>query len=183
MALIIQKRLTFQVENFCKLSPLRFLEIIVTVKEKTLIIVKPDGVLRGLTGEVISRLEQKGLKIVAGKFIQLDRSVAENHYAEHKERPFFGSLVDFIVSAPVMLLVVEGNAAIASVRNLVGKTNGVESAPGTIRGDFGSSRAFNIIHASDSPEASEREISNFFQASEVFSYELPQQDYLFEEDE
>lgn len=153
------------------------------MKEKTLIIVKPDGVLRGLTGEVISRVERKGLKILAAKFTKLDKATAENHYAEHSEKPFFGDLVDFITSAPVMLMVVEGNAAIASVRNLVGSTNGTTAAPGTIRGDFGSSRSFNIIHASDSPESSEREVNNFFKADELVSYELPAQNYLFEDNE
>jgi nucleoside-diphosphate kinase len=153
------------------------------MKQKTLIIVKPDGVLRGLTGEVISRIERKGLKILAAKFTVLEKAVAEKHYAEHSERPFFANLVSFIISAPVMLLVVEGNSAIPSVRNLVGSTNGTEAAPGTIRGDFGSSRSFNIIHASDSPEASQREIGNFFADSEITNYELPPQNYLFEENE
>lgn len=153
------------------------------MKEKTLIIVKPDGVARGLTGEIISRLERKGLKLVAGKFCQVSREKAENHYAEHNGKPFFNSLLDFITSSPVMIIVVEGNTAIASVRNLVGKTNGVESAPGTIRGDFGSSKSFNLIHASDSPESAEREIANFFDPSEIVSYELPTQSWLFGEDE
>jgi nucleoside-diphosphate kinase len=153
------------------------------MKQKTLIIVKPDGVLRGLTGEVITRIERKGLKLLAAKFTKLSKDVAEKHYAEHSDKPFFADLVKFIVSAPVMLMVVEGNAAIASVRNLVGSTNGTESAPGTIRGDFGSSRSFNIIHASDSPESAEREVSNFFSAAEIVDYELPAQNYLFEENE
>ncbi len=153
------------------------------MKQKTLIIVKPDGVLRGLTGEVISRFERKGLKLCAAKFQSLSKEVAEKHYAEHSEKPFFSDLVSFIVSAPVMLMVVEGNYAIPSVRNLVGATNGAEAAPGTIRGDFGSSRSFNIIHASDSPEAAEREIANFFNPDEIVSYDLPPQSYLFEENE
>lgn len=153
------------------------------MKERTLVIVKPDGVLRGLIGTVIARLEQKGLKIVAGRFNKLDRATAEQHYGEHQDKPFFGSLVNFITSAPVMLLVVEGNQAISVVRKLVGSTNGTEAAPGTIRGDFGCSRAFNLIHASDSPESAEREVNLFFQADEQVDYEIPTQNYLFENDE
>lgn len=153
------------------------------MKEKTLVIVKPDGVVRGLIGEIISRMERKGLKMVAAKFQVVDRSKAEAHYAEHAGKPFYEGLLKFITSGPVMLMVIEGNSAISSVRNLVGKTNGVEALPGTIRGDFGSSKAFNLIHASDSPESSAREIANWFEASEVVDFELPTGPWLFEEDE
>lgn len=151
--------------------------------QKTLVIVKPDGVLRGLVGEVISRLERKGLKLIAAKMVHLKKSVAEKHYAEHKGKPFFEHLVDFITGAPVILMVVEGNRSIESVRSLVGKTNGVEAVPGTIRGDFGSSRAFNLIHASDSPASAQREIAHFFKKAELVSYNLPTQPYLFEDGE
>jgi nucleoside-diphosphate kinase len=151
--------------------------------EKTFIIVKPDGVARGLTGTIIARLEAKGFKLVAAKFAQVTREKAAVHYAEHDGKPFFNSLLDFITSSPVMLLVVEGNHAIASVRNLVGKTNGTEAAPGTIRGDYGSSRSMNLIHASDSPESAVREISNFFSEEEIVSYELPTAQWLFEDGE
>ena len=150
------------------------------MKEQTLVIVKPDGVARGLTGEIISRLERKGLKIVAGKFCLLSLEKAEHHYAEHKGKGFFKNLIEFITSSPVMILVVEGNQAIASVRNLVGKTNAIEAGPGTIRGDFGSSKSMNLIHASDSPESSAREIANFFNKNEIVSYERPEQRWLFE---
>lgn len=150
------------------------------MKEQTLIIVKPDGVARGLTGEIISRIENKGLKLVAGKFCNISESLAKVHYAEHDGKPFFPSLLKFITSSPVMILVVEGNSAISSVRNLVGKTNGVEAAPGTIRGDFGSSKSMNLIHASDSPESAKREIDNFFSSAEIVSYDLPTQPWLFE---
>ena len=171
-------------DNLClSLTILNFFLGHNTVKEQTLIIVKPDGVARGLTGEIISRLERKGLKLVAGKFCSVSREKAEHHYAEHSSRPFFNSLLDFITSSPVMILVVEGNTAIASVRNLVGKTNGVESAPGTIRGDFGSSRSLNLIHASDSAESAKKEIGNFFSPDEIVSYELPTQSWIFEADE
>ena len=151
--------------------------------EKTFIIVKPDGVARGLTGTIIARLEAKGFKIAAAKFTSVSKEKASVHYAEHEGKPFFNGLLDFITSSPVMLLVVEGNQAIASVRNLVGKTNGCEAAPGTIRGDFGSSRSMNLVHASDSPESAKREIANFFTEDEIVSYELPTQSWLFEDGE
>jgi len=151
--------------------------------EQSLVIVKPDGVARGLIGEVIGRFEQKGLKLVAARFAVADRAVAEQHYAEHKEKPFFGGLVDFITSGPVMMMIVEGNRAIDSIRNLLGKTNGVESPAGTIRGDFGSSRVFNIVHASDSPASAEREIALWFKPENIVTWDLPAAKYLFEEDE
>jgi nucleoside-diphosphate kinase len=150
------------------------------MKEQTLIIVKPDGVARGLVGEIISRLERKGFTIVAGKFCSVSVEKAENHYAEHKGKGFFQGLINFITSSPVMILVIEGNQAVASVRNLVGKTNGAESAPGTIRGDYGSSRAMNLIHASDSLPSAEREIANFFTSSEIVKNVRPDQHWLYE---
>lgn len=151
--------------------------------EKTLVIVKPDGVMRGLVGEIITRLERKGLKIVAGRFEVIPRDKAANHYAEHEGKPFYNGLLDFITSAPVMIMVVEGNAAISSVRNIVGKTYGVEATPGSIRGDYGSSKAFNLIHASDSQESSDREIANFFEPSEVVSYNLPNESWIVSDDD
>lgn len=153
------------------------------MKEQTLIIVKPDGVARGLTGEIISRLENKGLKLVAAKLSLLPRETAKIHYAEHDGKPFFDSLLDFITSSPVMIIVAEGNCAISAVRTIVGKTNGTQAEAGTIRGDYGSSRSMNLIHASDSPESAEREIKNFFSAEEIVNYELPTQKWLFEDGE
>ncbi|HUN30658.1 MAG TPA: nucleoside-diphosphate kinase [Trebonia sp.] len=130
--------------------------------QRTLILVKPDGVRRSLTGEVIARIERKGLKIVALEMRTIDRDTAQAHYAEHAERPFFPGLVDFITSGPLVAIVAEGESAIPAFRALAGKTNPVESAPGTIRGDFALEVSENIVHGSDSPESAEREIKIFF---------------------
>ncbi|WP_298087122.1 nucleoside-diphosphate kinase [uncultured Corynebacterium sp.] len=131
--------------------------------ERTLILIKPDGVRRGLVGEVISRIERKGLKLVAMDLRVADKAVAEEHYAEHKERPFYGELVEFITSAPLVAGVVEGPNAIAAWRQLAGGTNPVEAAtPGSIRGDFALEVSENIVHGSDSPESAEREIGIWF---------------------
>jgi nucleoside-diphosphate kinase len=132
------------------------------VSERTLVLVKPDGVRRGLAGEVISRLEKKGLTLVAMELRTLDRATAEQHYAEHKERPFFGELVDFITSAPLVALVVEGPNAVTGVRRLMGVTNPVEATPGSIRGDYALEIGQNLVHGSDSPESAAREIGIFF---------------------
>ena len=130
--------------------------------ERTLVLVKPDGVRRGLVGEVIGRLERKGLRLVAMDLRVLDRETAEVHYAEHRERPFFGSLVEFITSGPLMALVVEGPRAIEAFRALAGATDPVKAAPGTIRGDFALEVQNNIVHGSDSDESAKREIGLFF---------------------
>ena len=130
--------------------------------ERTLILVKPDGVKRGLIGEVISRIERKGLTITDLELRTLERSTAEEHYAEHTERPFFGELVDFITSGPLVAMVVEGDNAIAAMRGLMGATNPVDATPGSIRGDFATIIGENIVHGSDSPESAKREIGIFF---------------------
>jgi nucleoside-diphosphate kinase len=130
--------------------------------QRTLVLVKPDGVRRGLAGEVISRLERKGLTQVAMELRTLDRASAEEHYGEHKERPFFGELVDFITGGPLVALVVEGPNAVAGTRRLMGVTNPVESTPGSIRGDYALEIGQNLVHGSDSPESAEREIGIFF---------------------
>ena len=132
------------------------------MSERTLVLVKPDGVRRGLAGEVISRLEKKGLTLVAMELRTLDRSVAEEHYAEHKERPFFGELVEFITGGPLVALVVEGPNAVAGTRRLMGVTNPVEATPGSIRGDYALEIGQNLVHGSDSPESAAREIGIFF---------------------
>jgi nucleoside-diphosphate kinase len=139
--------------------------------ERTFIMVKPDGVQRGLIGEIVSRFEKKGLKLVGAKLMNVSRELAEAHYAEHKEKPFFGELVDFITSGPVFAMVWEGNQAIAISRAMMGKTNPLDAAPGTIRGDFALSVGMNIIHGSDSPESAQREISLWFGDDQVLSYE------------
>ena len=130
--------------------------------EQTLILVKPDGVSRGLVGEVIARIERKGFTLKALELRTLDRATAEEHYAEHTERPFFGDLVDFITSAPLVAMCVEGESAIAGMRQIMGATNPIEATPGSIRGDFATAIGENIAHGSDSPESAERELGIFF---------------------
>ena len=130
--------------------------------ERTLVLVKPDGVRRGLAGEVVSRLERKGLTLLAMELRTLDRATAEEHYAEHKERPFFGELVDFITGGPLVALVVEGPNAVAGTRRLMGVTNPVEATPGSIRGVYALEIGQNLVHGSDSPESAAREIGIFF---------------------
>ncbi|MCK9903537.1 MULTISPECIES: nucleoside-diphosphate kinase [Parafrankia] len=130
--------------------------------ERTLILVKPDGVSRGLVGEVIGRLERKGLKIVALQLRTLERSVAETHYGEHSSKPFFGELVDFITSGPLVALVAEGPRATEAARGLIGATDPVKAAPGSLRGDFALEIGENLVHGSDSPESAKREIDLFF---------------------
>ena len=133
--------------------------------QRTLVLVKPDGVRRGLAGEVISRLEQKGLTLVRMELRTLDRATAEEHYGEHKERPFFGELVDFITGGPLVALVVEGPNAVAGTRRLMGVTNPVEATPGSLRGDYALEIGQNLVHGSDSPQSAQREIGIFFPAS------------------
>jgi nucleoside-diphosphate kinase len=130
--------------------------------ERTLVLVKPDGVRRGLAGEVIGRLEKKGLTLAALELRTLDRATAEAHYAEHSEKPFFGELVDFITGGPLVALVAEGPNAIAGTRRLMGVTNPVEATPGSIRGDYALEITFNLVHGSDSPQSATREIGLFF---------------------
>ncbi|GAA1243451.1 nucleoside-diphosphate kinase [Prauserella halophila] len=131
--------------------------------ERTLVLVKPDGVKRGLVGEVISRIERKGLSLAAMDLRTVERSVAEEHYAEHKDKPFFGELVDFITSGPLVAMTVEGPRAISAFRQLAGGTDPVEKAtPGTLRGDYALEVQFNLVHGSDSPESAERELKLWF---------------------
>ncbi len=148
--------------------------------ERTFVMIKPDGVERGVIGEVISRLERKGLKIVAMKMLKIEDSLAKEHYAEHKEKPFFDALVSYITSGPVVAMVVEGKNVIKVVRTLVGATNPIEANPGTIRGDFGMDLGRNIIHASDSEKSAQREISLFFNPDEILSYERAIDKWIYE---
>ena len=136
--------------------------------EKTLVLVKPDGVRRGLSGEIIVRFEKRSLRIVALKLMQISRTMAEKHYAEHVGKPFFESLVEFITSGPVVAMVVKGDHAIRAVRAMMGATNPLEAAPGTIRGDFALVMSENVIHGSDGSESAAREIEAFFASSEIF---------------
>jgi nucleoside-diphosphate kinase len=141
------------------------------VTERTLVLVKPDGVQRLLAGRIIARYEERGLKIVGLKLVQVDRDLAERHYAVHREKPFFGGLVDFITSAPLVALALEGPNAIGIVRAINGATRPHEAAPGTIRGDFALETAQNIVHASDSLENAAVELELWFRADELHQYE------------
>ncbi len=132
------------------------------MSERTLVLIKPDGVRRGLAGEVLSRIERKGLRIVAMDMRVVGKDLAETHYAEHAGKPFYGSLVEFITSGPLMAMVVEGPRAIEAFRGLAGATDPVKAAPGTIRGDYALEVQDNIVHGSDSPDSAEREIKIFF---------------------
>ena len=138
--------------------------------ERTFLMVKPDGVQRNLIGEIVGRFEKKGFQLVGAKLMQITPELAGEHYGEHKERPFFGELVDFITSGPVFAMVWEGENVIATSRLLVGATNPKESAPGTIRGDYAVTVGKNIIHGSDSAESAVREIGLFFKEEELVSY-------------
>ena len=138
--------------------------------EQTLIILKPDAIQRGIAGEIISKFEKKGLKIVAMKMTLIPKEKAEYHYAEHKEKPFFNELVSFITSSPVILMVLEGDDAIKMARKLAGATKAIDAEPGTIRGDFVIHTGQNIVHTSDSADSAKREIENFFDKSEIISY-------------
>ena len=135
--------------------------------ERTFIMVKPNGVARGLVGEVVARFERRGLELRGMKLLRIPRELAERHYAEHVEKPFFGELVDFITSGPVVAMVWEGNEAIAVARTMMGATDPVKAAPGTIRGDFATVMAENVVHGSDGPESAGREIGRFFAAEEL----------------
>ena len=130
--------------------------------EETLVLIKPDGVKRQLCGEILSRYERKGLEIKAMKLLQTPQELAEEHYAEHKDKPFFGELVDFITSGPVLAFILGGQNAVASVRAINGATNPLDATPGSIRGDYALTMDANVVHASDSPEAAAREVSLWF---------------------
>lgn len=147
--------------------------------ERTFLMVKPDGVQRNLIGEIVSRFEKKGYQLVGGKLMMISQELAENHYGEHKERPFFGELVDFITSGPVFAMVWEGENVIATARQMMGSTNPKDAAPGTIRGDFGVTVGKNVIHGSDSPESAAREIGLFFKEEELVSYSKLMNDWVY----
>jgi nucleoside-diphosphate kinase len=135
--------------------------------ERSLILIKPDAVERALTGDILGRIERRGFTLRAAKLVRVDRALGEEHYAEHREKPFFGELVDFITSAPTLALVVEGEGAIATLRATIGATNPAEAAPGTIRGDLALAMPNNLVHGSDSPESAAREIALWFRDDEL----------------
>ena len=148
--------------------------------ERTLVLVKPDGVQRGLIGEVISRLERRGLRLVAARFIQVSRELAETHYAVHKGKPFYEGLLKYITSAPVMAMVWEGPNAIAAVRQTMGATRPTEAAPGTIRHDFSLEVGRNLTHASDSVENGEMEVALWFKPAELVDWKRAADPWIFE---
>ena len=147
--------------------------------QSTLIIIKPDAVQRRLIGPIITRFETKGLRVAALKLMQVTRELGEQHYAEHKGRPFFDGLIDFITGGPVVVGVLEGNEAIAVVRSMLGATNGTAAAAGTIRGDYSISKQNNLVHGSDSPESAQREIALWFPGGEVVNYQVAGSEWVF----
>ena len=148
--------------------------------EKTFAMIKPDAVQRGLVGTILSRYEQKGLRIAAMKFMQVTEDIAKQHYAEHVEKPFFPGLLSYITSGPVVALVLEGKNAVAEVRKLNGATNPLEAACGTIRGDFAQEMGRNAVHGSDSVESANREIAIYFSEDEILDYEPLAAKWMFE---
>jgi nucleoside-diphosphate kinase len=153
--------------------------------ERTFVMAKPDAVQRGLIGEIVSRLEERGLKLVAAKFMRIDEELAHEHYAEHEDEPFFDDLVGFITSGPVLAMVWQGADATRQVRRTMGDTDAREAAPGTIRGDLGLALQQNVIHGSDheDPGANEREISLFFDEDELVEYERIDETWLYEDED
>ena len=148
--------------------------------ERTFIMIKPDGVQRHLTGEIIDRFETKGFTLVGLKMMQVSRELAEKHYSVHKERPFFNSLIEFITSAPVIAMVWEGDSVISAARNLIGATNPVTAAPGSIRGDLGVSIGRNLIHGSDAIETAQTEVALWFKEEELINWEPVRKAWLYE---
>jgi len=150
------------------------------IVERTFLMIKPDGVQRNLVGEVIKRLETKGFTLVGLKMMNVSRELAEKHYDVHKERPFFQGLVEFIISAPVVAMVWEGDGVVASARKIIGATNPLTAEPGTIRGDYGVSIGRNLIHGSDAIETAQREIALWFKEEELVSWQQVIQPWLYE---
>ena len=148
--------------------------------ERTLIIFKPDAVQRGLCGEILTRFEKKGLQVVGAKFMKISQQLAETHYEPHKGKPFYPGLVKFMTSSPVVVLALAGKDAIAISRKMMGATFGSKAEPGTIRGDFGVSNSFNLIHGSDSPEAAQRELGLFFKGEELIDWQPASQGWVYD---
>ena len=148
--------------------------------ETTLVLVKPDGVQRGLIGEILGRFERKGLQVAGLKLARLSKDLLERHYGEHKAKPFYAGLVKFMGSAPVVVVALRGLNAVTIVRGLMGKTFGKDAAPGTIRGDLAISSSFNLVHGSDSPEAAARETAIFFAPGELLDYPVGNRDWVYD---
>ena len=148
--------------------------------ERTLVLIKPDGVQRGLVGKIVGRLESKGLKIVGMKLIKVTEELAEQHYGEHTDKPFFVELVKFITSSPVVAMAISGDNSVQVVRSVMGSTDPQQASPGTIRGDLGLSIGMNLIHGSDSTESAARELELFFRSSELLNYERDLDNWVIE---
>ena len=151
--------------------------------ERTLIILKPDAIQRRLVGRILTRFEEKGLSPAAMKLMQIPRDLAERHYAPHKGKPFYPGLIDYVTSGPVVVMVLAGNRCIEIARTLMGKTFGYEATPGTIRGDFGASRSYNLVHGSDSSESAKTEIALYFKEAELLDYALAGNDWVYPTDD
>ena len=147
--------------------------------ERTLIIIKPDGMQRHLAGEIVSRFERKGFKLVAARFMQIPQQLAEKHYGIHRGKPFFEGVVKYLSSAPALVMVWEAQGVIDMSRKLMGSTFGYDAQPGTIRGDFGCSRGYNLIHGSDSPQSADYEIALYFKPDEIADYNLADSGWLY----
>lgn len=148
--------------------------------ERTYLMVKPDGVQRSLVGEIVARFEKRGFKLAGLKMLRISRALAEKHYGEHRDKPFFTPLVDYITSGPVVAMVIEGKDAVSAARDMMGATNPLKAAPGTIRGSYGIDIGRNIIHGSDSPESAAREIGLFFKEDELIEYTRAQEGWIYE---
>ena len=148
--------------------------------ERTLIILKPDAIQRGLVGQIVARFEAKGIKLAAMKMMKIERGLAERHYAPHKGKPFYPGLIEYITRSPVVVMVLEGQGVIAVARKMMGATFGFNAEPGTIRGDFGVSKTFNLIHGSDSPESAATEIKLYFTDAELVSYERNVEPWVYD---
>ena len=148
--------------------------------QKTLVLLKPDAVQRGLVGELVSRLERKGLKLVGMKLVRMDDALARQHYAEHVGKPFFKGLAEFITSGPLVAMAIEGEDAICMVRTLMGETNPANAAPGTVRGDYAVSIGLNLVHGSDSLESAQRELALFFKEDEILEYDRATDPWIIE---
>jgi len=151
------------------------------MRQRTFTMLKPDAVKRRLTGKILTRFEERGLKVIAAKTLMISEDLAKEHYGEHSDKPFFADLISYITSGPVFAMVLEGDDVIAQVRQMVGATNPKEAAVGTIRGDFAIDLGRNVVHASDSEQSAEREINLFFDESEFCDYTLPDEDIIYEE--
>ena len=151
------------------------------MRERTLVLVKPDGIQRGLAGEIVSRLESRGLRIVGLRLLRVDEALAKRHYAEHEGKPFYDGLIAYITSSPIIAAVLEGTRAIEVVRKTIGATNPADADPGTIRGDLSVELGRNLIHGSDGPDSATREIALFFDESQLFDYERDVDRWIFED--